>query len=61
MMIQCNLIGRWHKVTPTSILTLSIRDTCDGHGTHVAGIIAANDTKMGFEGVAPGVELGAWR
>ncbi|KAI9319203.1 peptidase S8/S53 domain-containing protein [Dichotomocladium elegans] len=36
-------------------------DTCDGHGTHVAGIIAANDTAKGFEGVAPGATLGAWR
>ncbi|CAO3598307.1 unnamed protein product [Absidia cylindrospora] len=37
------------------------RDLCDGHGTHVAGILAANDTIKGFEGVAPGVTLGAWR
>ncbi|CAO3595191.1 unnamed protein product [Absidia cylindrospora] len=36
-------------------------DSCDGHGTHVAGILAANDTLKGFEGVAPGVTLGAWR
>ncbi|KAI8890800.1 subtilisin-like protein [Backusella circina FSU 941] len=36
-------------------------DGCDGHGTHIAGIIAANDTHVGFEGVSPGVELGAWR
>ncbi|ORZ22157.1 peptidase S8/S53 domain-containing protein [Absidia repens] len=36
-------------------------DSCDGHGTHVAGILAANDTFKGFEGVAPGVTLGVWR
>ncbi|KAF8934940.1 hypothetical protein BGZ58_005338 [Dissophora ornata] len=32
---------------------------CDGHGTHVAGIIAANDTS--FTGVAPEATLGAYR
>ncbi|KAG0303472.1 hypothetical protein BGZ97_001908 [Linnemannia gamsii] len=32
---------------------------CDGHGTHVAGIIAANDTS--FIGVAPQATLGAYR
>ncbi|KAI8072064.1 peptidase S8/S53 domain-containing protein [Thamnidium elegans] len=36
-------------------------DECDGHGTHVAGIIAANDTFKGFEGVATGVTLGVYR
>ncbi|KAG0227086.1 hypothetical protein BGW41_003976 [Actinomortierella wolfii] len=33
--------------------------SCDGHGTHVAGIIAANDTM--FLGVAPQATLGAYR
>ncbi|KAI9234044.1 MAG: peptidase S8/S53 domain-containing protein [Podila humilis] len=32
---------------------------CQGHGTHVAGIIAANDTS--FIGVAPQATLGAYR
>ncbi|KAF9206965.1 hypothetical protein BGZ49_001506 [Haplosporangium sp. Z 27] len=32
---------------------------CDGHGTHVAGIIAANDTTL--LGVAPQATLGAYR
>ncbi|KAF9149466.1 hypothetical protein BG015_008741 [Linnemannia schmuckeri] len=32
---------------------------CDGHGTHVAGIIAANDTV--FIGVVPQATLGAYR
>ncbi|KAJ1958036.1 hypothetical protein GGI12_004844 [Dipsacomyces acuminosporus] len=35
------------------------RDTCDGHGTHVTGIIAANGPKV--RGVAPGVTLGVYR
>ncbi|KAG2206094.1 hypothetical protein INT47_003743, partial [Mucor saturninus] len=37
------------------------RDQCDGHGTHVAGIVAANDTLKGFQGVSVGVTLGAYR
>lgn len=36
-------------------------DGCNGHGTHIAGIIAAQENPMGFTGVAPGVELGAYR
>ncbi|KAF7727701.1 hypothetical protein EC973_007257 [Apophysomyces ossiformis] len=36
-------------------------DTCDGHGTHVAGIIIANDTYKGFQGVAPKAQLSVWR
>jgi len=38
-------------------------DDCEGHGTHVAGIIGANGTGEGdsTRGVAPGVTLGAYR
>ncbi|KAI9271331.1 peptidase S8/S53 domain-containing protein [Sporodiniella umbellata] len=44
-------------------------DSCQagsGHGTHVAGIIAANDKKLAciiinFTGISPQVTLGAWR
>ncbi|KAF2011207.1 subtilisin-like protein [Aaosphaeria arxii CBS 175.79] len=36
-------------------------ETCDGHGTHVAGIIAAQENELGFIGATPGVELGAYR
>ncbi|ORZ33151.1 peptidase S8/S53 domain-containing protein, partial [Catenaria anguillulae PL171] len=32
---------------------------CNGHGTHVAGIIGGNDNKI--RGVAPGVLFGAYR
>ncbi|RKL10753.1 hypothetical protein BFJ70_g16498 [Fusarium oxysporum] len=34
---------------------------CAGHGTHVAGIIAAQDNEFDFTGAAPGVTLGAYR
>ncbi|CAH0021382.1 unnamed protein product [Clonostachys rhizophaga] len=36
-------------------------DTCIGHGTHVAGIIAAQANPLGFIGAAPEVELGMYR
>ena len=34
---------------------------CWGHGTHVAGIVAAGPNKFGFTGVALDVTLGAYR
>ncbi|KAF5243406.1 hypothetical protein FANTH_8228 [Fusarium anthophilum] len=34
---------------------------CQGHGSHVAGIIAAQENEYGFTGAAPGVTLGAYR
>ncbi|KAI7887459.1 subtilisin-like protein [Lichtheimia hyalospora FSU 10163] len=34
---------------------------CNGHGTHVAGIIGAEDKEYKFTGVAPEVTLGAYR
>ncbi|KAH7085287.1 subtilase [Paraphoma chrysanthemicola] len=34
---------------------------CSGHGTHVAGIIAAQPNEYGFTGAAPGVRLAAYR
>ncbi|OHE99276.1 peptidase [Colletotrichum orchidophilum] len=36
-------------------------DDCVGHGTHVAGIIAAQTNEMGFTGAAPDVTLGMYR
>lgn len=32
-------------------------DSCNGHGTHVAGIIGARPNEMGFTGAAPGASL----
>jgi len=36
-------------------------DDCYGHGTHVAGIIGANDPTNGLKGVAPDVTFGSYR
>jgi len=36
-------------------------DDCGGHGTHVAGIVGANDATTGLRGVAPEVTFGAYR
>lgn len=38
-----------------------IPDDCNGHGTHVAGIIGANDQTNDMKGVAPEVTFGAYR
>ena len=34
---------------------------CNGHGSHVSGIIAAKPNEYGFTGAAPGVSLGMYR
>jgi len=36
-------------------------DDCAGHGSHVSGIIGANDVAKGLKGVAPEVTFGAYR
>ncbi|KZL73099.1 subtilisin-like serine protease PR1C [Colletotrichum tofieldiae] len=36
-------------------------DTCQGHGTHVAGIIMAQENELGFTGAALDATLGAYK
>ncbi len=36
-------------------------DDCNGHGTHVSGIVGGNVASNGFKGVAPEVSFGAYR
>ncbi|KAM0335150.1 hypothetical protein ACHAQA_000191 [Verticillium albo-atrum] len=36
-------------------------DTCQGHGTHVSGIVAAQENELGFTGAAPDVTIGAYK
>ncbi|KAJ5713540.1 uncharacterized protein N7483_010721 [Penicillium malachiteum] len=36
-------------------------DNCDGHGTHVSGLIAAQPNAYNFTGVAPNVTLGHYK
>ncbi|ORY66572.1 peptidase S8/S53 domain-containing protein [Pseudomassariella vexata] len=36
-------------------------DTCQGHGTHVTGIIMANSKELDFTGAAPDVTLGMYK
>ena len=36
-------------------------DDCGGHGSHVAGIVGANDSTTALKGVAPDVTFGAYR
>ncbi|KAI5927373.1 hypothetical protein F4810DRAFT_706741 [Camillea tinctor] len=47
--------------SPTPIPDPDPYDGCMGHGTHVAGIIAAQANPYGFTGAAPGVKLGMYK
>jgi len=55
-----DLVGDAYTGSNTPIPDPDPQD-CAGHGTHVAGIIAAQENRFGFTGAAPGVTLGAYR
>ncbi|KAI9293124.1 subtilisin-like protein [Neoconidiobolus thromboides FSU 785] len=54
-----DLVGDDYDGSNTPLPDEDPRDTCGGHGTHVAGIIAADGKD--FKGVAPNVTLGAYK
>ncbi|KAG6313820.1 hypothetical protein E4U44_002230 [Claviceps purpurea] len=55
-----DLVGNAYNGTNTPVPGEDPMD-CAGHGTHVAGIVAAQNNSLGFTGTAPGVSLGAYR
>ncbi|UPX17616.1 uncharacterized protein EKO05_0007960 [Ascochyta rabiei] len=56
-----DLVGDAYTGAEAPIPDLDPWDGCSGHGTHVAGIIAAQENPYGFTGAAPGVKLAAYR
>ncbi|KYK54176.1 hypothetical protein DCS_06133 [Drechmeria coniospora] len=54
-------VGDGYDGTNTPVPDEDPRDTCNGHGTHAAGIIAALPNEFGFSGIAPDATLGAYR
>ncbi|CAO3565776.1 unnamed protein product [Mortierella alpina] len=60
-----DFVGDNFDKTGVAVQDSDPRDTCNGHGTHVAGIIGADARKVGapqpFVGVAPEVTFGAYR
>ncbi|KAK2041053.1 subtilase [Colletotrichum somersetense] len=56
-----DLVGDDYTGSNTPVPDSDPMDSCEGHGTHVAGIVAAQENPYGFLGTAPGVTLGAYR
>ncbi|OTA98333.1 hypothetical protein M426DRAFT_17530 [Hypoxylon sp. CI-4A] len=50
-----------NDTSPVPIPDADPYDGCIGHGTHVAGIIAAQINEHNFTGAAPGVKLGMYK
>ncbi|KXH55710.1 subtilase [Colletotrichum salicis] len=56
-----DIVGDSYDGTNAPVPDADPFENCLGHGTHVAGIIAAMENPMGFSGAAPGVKLGMYR
>nr|WP_304524142.1 S8 family serine peptidase [Deinococcus betulae] len=58
---QYDFVGDQYSKPADSPVPDPIADDCQGHGSHVAGIVGGNDSSKGFKGVAPEVSFGAYR
>lgn len=56
-----DLVGDHYTGFNTPVPDPDPYDDCEGHGTHVSGIIAAQKNLYDFTGAAPDVTLGAYR